>query len=115
MSELNVRQTEMHTAEPSVPEPSTPEVDTATENLRRYKSPGDDQIPVELIQVGRGTLLSEIHKHYADLEQRIASPVESQLLYLFTKMVIRLTAVITEAHDCCQLHTKLHQTFFSLG
>jgi hypothetical protein len=44
----------MHTVEPFVPEPSTPEVNIATENLRRYKSPGDDQIPIEVIQVGRG-------------------------------------------------------------
>jgi sorting nexin-29 len=30
--------------------------------LKRYKSPGVDQIPSELIQAGRETLRSEIHK-----------------------------------------------------
>jgi hypothetical protein len=30
--------------------------------LKRYKSPGIDQIPAELIQAGGNTLLSEIHK-----------------------------------------------------
>jgi hypothetical protein len=30
--------------------------------LKRYKSPGIDQIPAELIQAGGNTLHSEIHK-----------------------------------------------------
>jgi hypothetical protein len=50
-----VRQTEMHTAEPFVPEPSSSEVEFAIGKLKRYKSPGVDQIPAELIQAGRGT------------------------------------------------------------
>jgi hypothetical protein len=57
-----VRQTEMHTAEPFVPEPSASEVEVAIVELKRYKSPGVDQIPAELIQAGRETLHSEIHK-----------------------------------------------------
>jgi hypothetical protein len=46
----DVRQTEIHTAEPFVPEPSSSEVESAIEKLKRYKSPGTDQIPAELIQ-----------------------------------------------------------------
>jgi hypothetical protein len=57
-----VRQTEMHTAEPFVPEPSSSEVEVAIEKLKRYKSPGVDQIPAELIQAGEEILHSEIHK-----------------------------------------------------
>jgi hypothetical protein len=30
--------------------------------LKRYKSPGNDQIPAELIQAGSETVQSEIHK-----------------------------------------------------
>jgi hypothetical protein len=30
--------------------------------LKKYKSPGSDQIPAELIQAGGETLQSEIHK-----------------------------------------------------
>jgi hypothetical protein len=56
-----VRQTEMHTAEPFVPEPVVSEVEVAVGKLKRYKSPGVDQIPAELIQEGGETLLSEIH------------------------------------------------------
>jgi hypothetical protein len=51
----DVRQTEIHTAEPLVPEPSSSEVEIAIEKLERYKSPGIDQIPAELIQAGGDT------------------------------------------------------------
>jgi hypothetical protein len=57
-----VRQTEIHTAQPFVPEPSASEVEDAIGKLKRYKSPGVDQIPAELIQAGGETLCSEIHK-----------------------------------------------------
>jgi hypothetical protein len=52
----------MHTAEPFVPEPSSSEVEVAIGKLKRYKSPGVDHIPAELIQAGGETLRSEIHK-----------------------------------------------------
>jgi hypothetical protein len=58
----DVRQTEIHTAEQLIPEPSSSEVEIAIEKLKRYKSPGIDQIPAELIQAGGNTLCSEIHK-----------------------------------------------------
>jgi hypothetical protein len=58
----DVRQTEMHTAEPFVPEPSASEVEVAVGKLKRYKSRGFDQIPTELIQAEGEHLLSEIHK-----------------------------------------------------
>jgi len=48
----NVRQTEIHTAEPLVPEPSTSEVELAIEKLKSHKSPGIDQIPAEFIKAG---------------------------------------------------------------
>jgi hypothetical protein len=57
-----VRHTEMHTAEPFVPDPSASETEFAVWKPKRYKSPGVDQIPPELIQAGEETLHSEIHK-----------------------------------------------------
>jgi hypothetical protein len=57
-----VRQTEMHTAEPFVSQPSASEVEVAVGKLKRYKSPGVDQVPAEQIQAGGETLRSEIHK-----------------------------------------------------
>jgi hypothetical protein len=58
----DVRQKDIHTAEPLVPEPSLVEVEIAIGNLKSYKSPGTDNIPAELIKAGIETLCSEIHK-----------------------------------------------------
>jgi hypothetical protein len=41
----DVRQIEVHTAEPLVPGPSRFEVEIAIAKLKEYKSPGSDQIP----------------------------------------------------------------------
>jgi hypothetical protein len=58
----DVRQIEIHTAEPLVPGPSPFEVEITIAKLERYKSPGSDQIPAELIQAGGKMLRSKIHK-----------------------------------------------------
>jgi hypothetical protein len=49
-----IRQTENHTSESFVPEPSAAEVEVAIRKMKRYKAPGSDQIPEELIQAGGG-------------------------------------------------------------
>jgi hypothetical protein len=41
---------------------SSYEVETLIEKLKRYKSPGTDQILAEMIQTGGNTVHSEIHK-----------------------------------------------------
>jgi hypothetical protein len=46
----DVRQIEIHTAEPLVPGPSHLEVEIAIAKLKKYKSPDSDQIPADLIQ-----------------------------------------------------------------
>jgi hypothetical protein len=58
----SIRQTEIHTSEPFLPEPSAAEVEVAIRKIKRFKAPGSDQIPAELIQAGGETLQSEIHK-----------------------------------------------------
>jgi hypothetical protein len=58
----DVRQIEIHMAEPLVPGPSRLEVEIAIAKLKKYKSPGSDQIPAELIQAGGEMLLSAIQK-----------------------------------------------------
>jgi hypothetical protein len=50
----SMRQTEIHTAEPFVPELSAAAVEVAIRKMKRYKAPGSDQIPAELIQAGGG-------------------------------------------------------------
>jgi len=58
----DVRQREIHTAEPLVSEPSAFEVELAIEKLKIHKSQGIDQIPEELIKAGGRTIGSQIHK-----------------------------------------------------
>jgi hypothetical protein len=58
----DVRQIEVHKAEPLVPGPSRLEVEIAVAKLKKYKSPSRDQIPAELTQAGGEMLLSAIHK-----------------------------------------------------
>jgi hypothetical protein len=58
----DVRQAEIHTAEPLVPEPSAFEVELAIAKLKSHKPPGIDQIPAELIKAGGRTILCAIHK-----------------------------------------------------
>jgi hypothetical protein len=48
----DVRQAEIHTAEPLVPEPSVSKVEFAIEKPKSHKSPGIDQIPADLIKAG---------------------------------------------------------------
>jgi hypothetical protein len=58
----DVRQIEIRTAEPLVPGPNYLEVEIAVAKLKKYISPGSDEISAEVIQ-GRGeVLLSAIHK-----------------------------------------------------
>jgi hypothetical protein len=57
-----VRQIKMHTAKSFVPEPSAFEVEVAIGKLKRYKSPGTDQIPAEWIQTrGKHCVLRSIN------------------------------------------------------
>jgi hypothetical protein len=58
----DVRQTEIHTAEPLVPEPSAFEVEMPIEKFKRHKSPGIDQIPADFIKAGGSKICCEIHK-----------------------------------------------------
>jgi hypothetical protein len=58
----DVRQIEVHTAEPLLHGPSRLEVENAIAKLKKYKSPGSDEIPAELIQAGGEILLSATHK-----------------------------------------------------
>jgi hypothetical protein len=55
-----VRQIDVHTTEPLVPDPTRLEDEIAIAKLKKYISPGSDQIP--LIQAGGEILLSAIHK-----------------------------------------------------
>jgi hypothetical protein len=57
-----VRQIEIHTAELLVFGPHHLKVEISIAKLKKYKSPGSDQISAELYQAGGETLVSVIHK-----------------------------------------------------
>ena len=58
----DVGEIEIQTAEPLIPDPTLLEFEIAIEKLKKYKSPGIDQISAELIQDGGNSLLTEIYK-----------------------------------------------------
>ena len=79
---------EIQTAEPFIPEPTLSEVEIAIENLKKYKSPGIDQIPAELIQEGGSALYSEIYKLVFAIWEREIVPEqwkESIIVPIFKK------------------------------
>jgi hypothetical protein len=95
--EGGVRQTEMLTAEPFC---------QSLASLR-----------LRLLLAWEGNLHFEVHKLIKLIWNKEELPHSGryQLSYLFTKMVIRLTAVVIEAYHCCQLHSEFYPTFFFLG
>jgi hypothetical protein len=58
----DVRQMDMHTAEPLVPETSLVEVEIVIGNLKRYKSPSTDQILAEMIIAGGEIFCSQTQR-----------------------------------------------------
>jgi len=86
----DVRQTEIHTAEPQVPEPSAFEVRMSIEGLKIHKSPDIDQIPAELIKAGGRTIRCEIHKIIISIWNKEELPEEwkeSIILRIYKKGV----------------------------
>jgi len=65
-------QTEIHTAESTVPESSVFEV----EELKHHKSPDIDQITSELMKAGSRTIHYEIHKYILSLCNKEELPEE---------------------------------------
>jgi hypothetical protein len=58
----DVRQTEIHTAEPLEPQLNASDFELAIEKLKSHNSPGIDQIPGELIKTWGRTICCELHK-----------------------------------------------------
>jgi hypothetical protein len=100
----------LHTYEPYVPDSSPSEVEFAIAKLKRYKSPGIDQILAERFHYVLGSLNALI---LFGIRNNCFRSGTTLLLYQFTRRVIKPTAVIVEANHCCQLHTKFYPVSFS--
>jgi len=72
----DVRQTEIHTAEPLVPEPSASDIELAIEKLKSHKSPDTDQISAELIKAGGKKICCGIHKLIISIWNKEELPVD---------------------------------------
>jgi len=101
-----------HTAEPLMPELSAFAVAMATEKLKRYKLPGNDQIPAELIKAGGRTTCSEIHKLSNSTWNKEVLPEEWKELII---VLIYHKGDKTEAYNFRQLHTKFYPTSYCQG
>ena len=71
----DIRQTEIHTAEPLVLDPSALDVELTIEKLKSHKSPGTEQIPAELFKLFR-TIGWEIHKLINSISSQEELPEE---------------------------------------
>jgi hypothetical protein len=109
-------QIEIHRAEALILDPRLFEVEIAIAKLKRFKSPGSDQIPAERIQAGGEILRSEIHKIINSIwnKEELPDQWRSLLLYQFTRMII-LTVVTIVGYHFYQLRTKFYPISFSQG
>ena len=108
----DVRQAEIHRAEPLVHEPSAAEVELAIDKLKNHKSPGIDQIPAELIKAGGRTICLEIHKFITSIWKKEKLPEEwkESIIIPIHKKGDKQIAVIIEAYHFCQPLTKFYPT-----
>jgi hypothetical protein len=114
----DVRQKDIHRAEPLMPVPNLVKVEIAIGKLKSCKSPGSDQILAELIKAGGETLYSEVHRHICSIWNKEKLPQQcgrNLLLYQFIKRVIRLIVIIIKESASYQLPTKFYPTFFWPG
>jgi hypothetical protein len=107
----DVRETELHTAEPLLPEPSAFELELAIEN-KKPKSPRVDQIPAELFKAECRTVRCEIYKLIFSFLNKEKLPKE------WKESIIVTTYEKGDKPYCshyrgisiCQIRTKFYQT-----
>jgi hypothetical protein len=113
----DVRQIDIHTAEPLVPKLSLVKVEIAIGKFKSYKSPGTDQIPAELNKAGGETLYSEIHRLICCIwnKEELPQQWKESIIVPIYKKGIRLIVIIIKEYLSYQLPTKYYPTFFWPG
>jgi hypothetical protein len=104
----DVRQIEVHTAEPLVPGSSRLGTEVAIAKLKKYKLPGSDEIPPEQIQAGGKILLSVIHKLINSVwnKEKLPDQWKEAIIVPVHKKATKLAVIIIAGYHCYQLHTK---------
>jgi hypothetical protein len=92
----DVRQTELHTIEPLVPGPIHLEAEIAVAKLKKYNSPGSDQILAEMIKAGGEILLSALHKLFNSVwnKDEMSDQLKESIIEQFARSVTKLTVII---------------------
>jgi len=113
----DVRQREIHTAQPLVPEPSAFDIELAIEKPKIPKSPGIVQITAELIKAG----VEQFDMRFINLlflfgiRRNCLRSGRSQSLYLSIRRAIKQILVIIGAYHFCQLCTIFYPTSVCQG
>jgi hypothetical protein len=113
----DVRQTEVHTAEPLVPSLSRLEAEIAIAKLKKHISPGSDEIPTELTQAGGEILLSAIHKLINSdwNKEELPDLWKEFIIVSIHKKGDKLTVIIIMGCHCYQLNINFFQISSSQG
>jgi hypothetical protein len=92
-----------------------PEFEMATEELKRHKSTGVDQIPGELIKEGVEQFAVRSIKLLIQfgIRRNCLRSGRSQSLYLFIRRAIKQISVIIQAYRFCQMRTTLSNILLS--
>jgi len=112
----DVRQAEIHTAEPLLPEPSAFEFELPIEKLQSHNSKRSYQIPAELIKVGGRTIWYEIHKlTSAWNKEDLSEEWKESIIVPIYKKGDKQIVVIRLAYHFRQQRTKFYPTSFYQG
>jgi hypothetical protein len=85
----------------------------ATEKLKRHKSPGNDQIPAQLIKIRGSKISCEVHKllnsiwNKEELSEQWKESIIIPILKRLTKQTVAISGISLLSTTC-----KFYQTFF---
>ena len=108
----DVRQPDIHTAEPLVTVPSVSVVALVIEKLKSHKLPRIDQIPAELVKAGVKTIHCKIHKLISSIWNKEELPEEwkESIVIPIYKKGDKTDVIIIGAYHFCELCTKFYPT-----
>ena len=95
--------------------PSNNEINKAIRKMSRNRSPGADGLPAEIFQHGGELLLFKLGDFIRlcwELEDVPQNFKDANIIHLYKKKVVNLTATITVGSLCCLLLAKLWPEFF---
>jgi hypothetical protein len=93
------------------------EIELAIEKLKNHKSPGNDQIPAELIKAGGRTIRCAINKLIISIwnEEELPEEWKESIIVPSHKKGDKTDLITTGAYHFCQLLTKFCPTSCSQG